>query len=99
MGRNGGISMIERLRFKVEGMDCASCARKIETAVKRIGGVSDISVNTMTETLSLSADAATAPAIERAVRDLGYPPRLIGPLTLESAPPIWTPDTDADGDE
>lgn len=24
------------LRFRVEGMDCASCAAKIETAVRRI---------------------------------------------------------------
>ncbi len=84
--------MSERLRFKVEGMDCASCARKIETAVKRIGGVSEISVNTMTETLTLQATRATAPAIEQVVRALGYPPRLIEPLTLTEAPPMTTPE-------
>jgi Cd2+/Zn2+-exporting ATPase len=91
--------MTERLRFKVEGMDCASCARKIETAVTRIGGVSEISVNTMTEMLSLSAEPGTVAAIEKVVRDLGYPPRLVEPPTLERAPSMWTPDTDDDADE
>ena len=38
--------MTERLRFKVEGMDCASCARTVETGVRRIAGVSAITIST-----------------------------------------------------
>ena len=30
------------LRYHVEGMDCPSCASKIETAVGRFGGAEDI---------------------------------------------------------
>src|SRR5204863_119518 len=68
--------MAERLHFTVEGMDCASCARKIETGVRRIAGISDISINTMTETLTLSAvPAGVAEKVESVVRELGYTPR------------------------
>ena len=35
---------IER-RFHIEGMHCAKCQSKIESAVKTIGGVKDVSVN------------------------------------------------------
>jgi Cd2+/Zn2+-exporting ATPase len=81
--------MAETLRFKVEGMDCASCARKVETGIARIAGVSDISINTMTETLSLSgATAGTAETVESVIRDLGYKPTLLGPN-----PALPTPDS------
>ncbi|MBN9008610.1 MAG: heavy metal translocating P-type ATPase [Rhizobiales bacterium] len=69
--------MVERLRFKVEGMDCASCARKVETGVGRLAGVSDITINTITETLSLSGAAETAGTVEKVVRELGYKPTLL----------------------
>ncbi|MFA6031334.1 MAG: cation transporter [Myxococcota bacterium] len=32
-------------RYRVEGMDCAACATKIDTAVRRIPGVEDVSVS------------------------------------------------------
>ena len=32
-------------RFKIGGMDCASCAAKIDTAVRRLEGVADVSVS------------------------------------------------------
>jgi Cd2+/Zn2+-exporting ATPase len=54
-------------------MDCASCARKTETALTRVPGVSDISITTTTETLSLrAADSGTGEQVEKVVRDLGY---------------------------
>lgn len=31
--------------MRVEGMDCGACALKIENALKRLPGVSDINVN------------------------------------------------------
>jgi copper chaperone CopZ len=65
--------MSDRLRFRVEGMDCGSCARKIETALTRVAGVSDISISTTTETLRLrAAEAGTGEQVEKVVRDLGY---------------------------
>ncbi len=63
----------QKIRYRVQGMDCASCARKIETALTRVPGVSDISISTTTETLRLrAAERATGEQIEKAVRDLGY---------------------------
>lgn len=64
------------LRFRVEGMDCGSCAGKIETAVRRIPGVSAVKVSFATSMLIVEADPALVPAqaIESAVDALGYRP-------------------------
>src|SRR5215467_9751997 len=78
--------MAETLRFKVEGMDCASCARTVETGVSRIAGVSGISINTTTETLSLSAaGAGTAEMVSSVIRELGYRPTLLGAAASPAA--------------
>jgi Zn2+/Cd2+-exporting ATPase len=60
-------------RFDIKGMDCAACTAKIETAVKRIPGTSDVRVGLQTETLTVSlASPDDAEKVETAVRDLGY---------------------------
>ncbi|WP_438617311.1 heavy metal translocating P-type ATPase [Oryzifoliimicrobium ureilyticus] len=60
-------------RYKVSGMDCASCATKIDTAVRRVSGVKEVSVSVSSETLSIEHDAtADLLDIERRVRRLGY---------------------------
>ena len=33
------------MKYHIEGMDCASCIGKIETALKRMPGVSDVQLN------------------------------------------------------
>ncbi|MFB2551805.1 heavy metal translocating P-type ATPase [Ensifer soli] len=62
-----------KTRFKVDGMDCASCAGKIDTAVRRMPGVEDVSVSvtagTMTVTHAASGDLA---AIGAKLSGLGY---------------------------
>jgi Cd2+/Zn2+-exporting ATPase len=59
--------------FRVTGMDCASCVRKVETAVKRDPGVTGASVSLSAErmVLELQKGADPATAVE-AVRKLGY---------------------------
>lgn len=37
-------------RFRVAGMDCASCATKIDRAVRTIDGVEDVSVSVVAGT-------------------------------------------------
>ncbi|WP_119392924.1 heavy metal translocating P-type ATPase [Taklimakanibacter lacteus] len=60
-------------KFKITGMDCASCARKIETAVGRIEGASAVSVGLASETLSVRlAGPERADEIRAAVKSLGY---------------------------
>jgi Cu+-exporting ATPase len=65
--------------FKVEGMHCASCAVVIEKALKKQGGVRDVSVNYGTETLSLGEDAShhTVESLASIILPLGY--RVVSP--------------------
>jgi len=65
------------LKMRVEGMDCGACAIKIENALKRLPGVSDINVNYGTETLrlNLDEDRSSRKTIEDKIRGLGYTPQ------------------------
>lgn len=61
--------------MRVEGMDCGSCVGKIETALERLSGVSNIRLNFATERLelTLSPDSAIQVAdIENLIRTLGF---------------------------
>ncbi|KQM30835.1 ATPase [Rhizobium sp. Leaf68] len=60
-------------RFRVGGMDCASCASKIDTAVRRMQGVEDVSVSVTAGTMSIRHDQTSdLDAIGKKVRGLGY---------------------------
>ena len=79
----------ERLGFRVEGMDCASCVGKIETALNRLGGITDVTVNFATETLQLSRDTAsttTTNDIARKIRALGFDVTELPPAVIPSTP-------------
>ncbi len=67
------MSDVKETRFRVEGMDCASCASKIDTAVRRMPGVSDVSVSVTAGTMRVQHDPASdLEAIRRKVSGLGY---------------------------
>ncbi|WP_113261470.1 heavy metal translocating P-type ATPase [Agrobacterium cavarae] len=60
-------------RFRVGGMDCASCASKIDTAVRRMPGVEDVSVSVTAGTMSIRHDQTSdLDTIGKKVRGLGY---------------------------
>ena len=67
-------SEAESQEWVVTGMDCASCAVKIRTAVERLPGVSDVTVAVMAEKLTLKLEPGTTPRdkIEAAVTKLGF---------------------------
>ena len=44
--------------FKLEDLDCANCAAKMENAIRKIEGVSDASVSFMTQKMTIEADDA-----------------------------------------
>ena len=73
-------------RYRVGGMDCASCATKIDTAVRRLPGVSDVSVSVTAGTMTVThAPGATlAPAIAQQVAGLGY---TVAPMAAKTAEP------------
>lgn len=43
-------------KFKLQDLDCANCAAKMETAIKKIDGVTDANVSFMTQKLTIEAD-------------------------------------------
>ena len=42
--------------FKLEDLDCANCAAKMETAIKKLDGVKSASVSFMTQKMTIEAD-------------------------------------------
>lgn len=42
--------------FKLQDLDCANCAAKMEAAIKKIDGVTDASISFMAQKLMLEAD-------------------------------------------
>ncbi len=43
-------------KFKMEELDCANCAAKMEELIKKIPGVHDANMNFMTQKLTLDAE-------------------------------------------
>lgn len=62
------------LRLKIEGMDCGACAVKIENAMQRLPGVTDIAVSYSAASLSLNLDEdrTSRSAIEARIKALGF---------------------------
>ncbi|PBB52325.1 MULTISPECIES: heavy metal translocating P-type ATPase [Mesorhizobium] len=60
-------------RYRVEGMDCAGCATKIDSALRRMHGVQDVNVSVTAGTMTVwhTAESDLA-AIEKKVTGLGY---------------------------
>ena len=42
--------------FKLIDLDCANCAQKMETAIKKLDGVADASVSFLTQKMTIDAD-------------------------------------------
>jgi Cd2+/Zn2+-exporting ATPase len=80
------MSVLDRqARFRVEGMDCASCAAKIDTAVRRLPDVNDVSVSVVAGTMTVQhGDTADLGALARKVTSLGYKTT---PLAAKQAAP------------
>lgn len=68
-------------RFVLEGLGCASCASKMETAINKISGVKEATVNFMTQKLIIDADEDKMPVIveesEKIIRKIEPDTRLV----------------------
>lgn len=64
----------ETIRYHVTGMDCSSCAAKVEGAAKTVDGVTDVKVSIASQIMTLNVDdpAKRLPVVESAVTTLGY---------------------------
>ncbi len=59
--------------FQVEGLDCASCARKVEAALKEVPGVVGVQVSYASGKAYLALEGeGTLKAAEARLRSLGY---------------------------
>ena len=45
-----------RKSFKLDEIDCANCALKLEDAIKKVDGVADARVNFLTQKLTLTSE-------------------------------------------
>ncbi|HGN9373334.1 TPA: Zn(II)/Cd(II)/Pb(II) translocating P-type ATPase ZntA [Citrobacter pasteurii] len=61
-----------RYSWKVAGMDCPACARKVENAVRQVSGVNQVQVLFATEKLVVDAGSDIRQQIESAVQKAGY---------------------------
>lgn len=58
-----------RKSFKLDEIDCALCAGKLEDAIKKLDGVTDAKVNFLTQKLTLeAADEAFENVLESVVK-------------------------------
>ena len=61
-------------RYRITGMDCAGCSKKIETVVGKMPGMSRVTVSLATSAMTVrhADDDATVAEVERRVTALGY---------------------------
>jgi Cu+-exporting ATPase len=64
----------EKVKIKLSGMTCASCALKIETKLKNLEGVSSSVVNFANEeaTVEFNSNQTNYDEFNKAIKDLGY---------------------------
>lgn len=43
-------------KFKLQDLDCANCAAKMEDAIKKLDGVNDANVSFMTQKMTIDAE-------------------------------------------
>lgn len=84
------------ISLDIEGMSCASCVMRVEKVLKKIPGVTEVSVNLATERASIATAGAVAPEqLIAAIEKAGYHAR--AHLPEETAPaanaalPSWWP--------
>ncbi|WP_031343442.1 cation transporter, partial [Yersinia pestis] len=66
------VSGTQRFSWQVKGMDCPSCARKIENAISGLDGVEKVKVLFTTEKLVVDARADVRSLVQKAVIATGF---------------------------
>ena len=78
---------IETIRFPVSGMTCGFCANRITRALRKLDGVTRVSVDLRRETATVSREPALVSneALATAVVGAGYEPDLDAAIAVPSA--------------
>ncbi len=66
--------LTDSITFKITGMTCANCAMNIEKTLKKLEGISSVTVNFATESAIVYYDPSqiTPAQMKKAVEDIGY---------------------------
>ena len=64
---------VETLRFQVEGLSCASCVRRLETALAEAPGVTSARVNLADHSATVTAPKGSIAALQEIAQSTGYP--------------------------
>ena len=57
-----------RRATKIVGLDCAACAAKLENEIKKIDGVSNVSISFLTQRIVLDIDDGKAENVIREIK-------------------------------
>ncbi|AYR23759.1 heavy metal translocating P-type ATPase [Herbaspirillum rubrisubalbicans] len=95
---NHSSSATAEISIDIEGMSCASCVMRVEKALKKIPGVTEVSVNLATERASIAAAQTVPPAtLIAAIEKAGYqahqhiPEQSAAPSSAQPTLPSWWP--------
>ncbi|RVQ50507.1 heavy metal translocating P-type ATPase [Sinorhizobium meliloti] len=63
----------QKIKYRIGGMDCASCVSKIENAISRLPGIEEVGVSLASGTMTVRPGPDLAKgAVERQIKALGY---------------------------
>ncbi len=54
--------------YKLENLDCASCAAKMEDGIRKLPGIEAVNVNFLTSKLTIVTEEATLPNLESQIK-------------------------------
>ncbi|MFE8046391.1 zinc/cadmium/mercury/lead-transporting ATPase [Brenneria goodwinii] len=72
-------ALCRRFSWKISGMDCPNCARKVENAVRNLTGIEQAKVLFATEKLVVDARSDVRPQVLYAVQQVGFTLRDLAP--------------------
>lgn len=79
--------MTHTTRFRIDGMHCAACVARVETAIGKLTGVAAVAVNLATNEARVQFDADAHPDVLRAVEAVGYRARELPGSAVEPQTP------------
>ncbi|WP_404399942.1 heavy metal translocating P-type ATPase [Idiomarina seosinensis] len=62
----------QRIRLSVSGMNCGSCASRVDKALSAVAGVNEVSVNLASDSAEVKAQGVSVEQLTEAVREAGY---------------------------
>ena len=45
-----------KVRFKIQGLDCANCAAELERAIQKLDGIESVNISFMTQKMDIEFD-------------------------------------------